>query len=415
MRQLLKILLSWIASLAVLYLVSSWLFFRWATLLFPFSVTFHYLFENMGDNVALQYSRSGAVPENYVAILGDSYAFGQGDGLTQLQGSMRPAYNVTHFIHESTGKDVVSFGIPSSSSLKAYVEDPVSQLRFANKSFITRIAKPASIVLYFYEGNDIEENFQEIRERLVPQGYDKSRLQDYSYFRDMVHRNIVEKNSLYRDERPAWEIDGLRVFHFLRTAARFVFMHEGFSGKYKEIESHDAHAGAVNKVWMAGKVVAVPDGFQGPSMLIDASQTDEGFAVLEHAVHVVRDTFPGVPVALVYIPSPATVYRFASTDIDLWDMINNPDERPHRPTAEIRPRSNMFCRRVMEVARKNAVFFHDARPVILEHGSREFLHGPVDWHHFNLQGYRVLSGEVQKAVTALEHGNDAGLSACTDL
>jgi hypothetical protein len=292
------------------------------------------------------------------------------------------------------------------------MEDPAAQLRYANNSLIARVPQPASIVLYFYEGNDIDENYQEVKDRLLPQGFDKSRLHDYDYFIDFVRKHIVEKNPVYVGAGSVWVADGERLFRFIKTAVNFVFLHEGLSGKFKGIDNQGEPAGVTNKVFLSGKVVPVPDGFQGPSMLLDDVQTGEGFVVLEQSVHAVRDVFPGVPVSMVYIPSPSSIYKFASTDIDLWDMINNPDERPHRLAATIRPRSNMFCQRVMRIAKDHAVYFHDARPVLLEHGSREFLHGPVDWHHFNVQGYRVLAGEVQKAVTAMEQGTDAGLSAC---
>jgi hypothetical protein len=63
--------------------------------------------------VLAQYSKQSILPENYIAILGDSYSVGVGDLYTELTRNSEkwyPDYAPAHFINKQVGVDVISFG-----------------------------------------------------------------------------------------------------------------------------------------------------------------------------------------------------------------------------------------------------------------------------------------------------------------
>ena len=66
-----------------------------------------------------QSSWDGLRPSDYVLVLGDSYAQGNGDWLAEVDRSGNPPFHSTHLIHERTGRDVVSFGHSGAGSVAA--------------------------------------------------------------------------------------------------------------------------------------------------------------------------------------------------------------------------------------------------------------------------------------------------------
>jgi hypothetical protein len=198
---------------------------------------------------------------------------------------------------------------------------------------------------------------------------------------------------------------------------RHVFMFSIGFGKdaFPSIISKVAAEGLTNRILMRGQEIKVPDGLQGPSMFINQEQTEQGFAILGRSLQYTRSRYPNVPIVLMHIPSAATMYKFTSEKIDLWDMASQDPINTQKPAADIRPRSNDFCRRAMAIANAEGVFFYDARAAMADAAQNELLHGPVDWHHPNLRGYQVLAGEVGQALLALKRGVREDFKPCVEL
>src|SRR4051812_12109723 len=72
-----------LVSLAVTYLIASFVIFRFV--LPHLSLNLHPHFPDIAELFA-QTSKAGTVPRDYIALLGDSYAEGQGDGLIAAGG-----------------------------------------------------------------------------------------------------------------------------------------------------------------------------------------------------------------------------------------------------------------------------------------------------------------------------------------
>src|SRR6266446_4565908 len=96
-----------VASTACAYAIIELLFFRLFLPYLSLNLMIH-LPDTAG--VLVQNSKSGFVPHDYVALLGDSYAEGVGDWLWQAHANRAKPYHSANVIHEATGGDVVSFG-----------------------------------------------------------------------------------------------------------------------------------------------------------------------------------------------------------------------------------------------------------------------------------------------------------------
>ena len=105
-------------SIAVTYLVASFVIFRF--LLPHLSLNLHPHFPDIAELFA-QTSKAGAVPRDYITLLGDSYAEGQGDGLLAANGDRAEFVQSAHVLQRLTGRDVVSLGLGGAGSVQAMV------------------------------------------------------------------------------------------------------------------------------------------------------------------------------------------------------------------------------------------------------------------------------------------------------
>jgi hypothetical protein len=97
-------------------------------------------------DVLTQTSKSGYFPQNYVALLGDSYAEGYGDWLQQ-GGKRSGPFHSAHIIQQQTGRDVVSFGIGGAGSAEAMVLRPAAVLPSSKCSVFPTIDQPRQMFI----------------------------------------------------------------------------------------------------------------------------------------------------------------------------------------------------------------------------------------------------------------------------
>ena len=108
-------------SIVVTYLVASFVIFRF--LLPHLSLNLHPHFPDIAE-VFAQTSKAGTVPRDYIALLGDSYAEGQGDGLLAANGDRAKFTHSAHVLQRLTGRDVVSLGLGGAGSAQARCASP---------------------------------------------------------------------------------------------------------------------------------------------------------------------------------------------------------------------------------------------------------------------------------------------------
>ena len=119
-----------------------------------------------------QSSKSAVVPKDYIALVGDSYALGDGDWLKKIIKNNRykgtnPDYYSGHIIFRQTGTDVITYGTGGAASVKGLVTAPIISHLYINSLWPYTLDQPKRILVYFYGGNEFTDNSMYYRNRFV--------------------------------------------------------------------------------------------------------------------------------------------------------------------------------------------------------------------------------------------------------
>ncbi len=120
--------------------------------------------------ILAQSSKNNLLPKGYIALTGDSYAIGAGDWLNEVRKSNvfgSPDYSPAHLIFKKTGIDVVSFGRAGAGSFDGIWSEPVSQFLYINSVRDYGLSPPKYLLIFFYEGNDVYDNIQFLKDNLA--------------------------------------------------------------------------------------------------------------------------------------------------------------------------------------------------------------------------------------------------------
>jgi hypothetical protein len=161
--------------------------------------------------VLAQNSKKSQIPKEYIAITGDSYAVGVGDWLTEIQKESffnSPTYSPAHLIHKKIGIDIVSFGQAGVGIFHGIWSEPISQFLYINSIRGYKLSPPKHLLKFFYEGNDIYDNIQFLRDNLLETKKEQAekmklkKIKDFlnAKFEKVLNRqldNTIGKNMLF--------------------------------------------------------------------------------------------------------------------------------------------------------------------------------------------------------------------------
>lgn len=398
MATLSRLIAAWSAVLCVVWLALEATFFCCSAFMFPYAARL-----NLGFGVypLLQTSKSSTTPAHYTAIFGDSYAFGEGDWFLQVQQQHNPAFNVTHLLHASTGRDFISFGVPGSSNLSGWIDAPTGSLNYINASWRHPLSLPEHILLYFYEGNDIAENYLDLQSRYIINGYKLDQINNHAYFDRFIREVMLPQNSLNQEaQKRPWT----NSFYFL-SYARIILenaldndgsqkmINDAIADLYRHPKTYSRNAAHI-----AGTTVYLPDGLSAPAIDLSAQEREQSMLFLQNITKYVRQQYPQQRMSIIYIPSAAVSYDVTSEFIDIYE--NEPDLQYR--TTDIASLSNATCTRVQRMAEENHMDFVDVRPSIRAAGQHAVLHGPADTGHFNRAGFEALSAALDDFLQATD-------------
>jgi lysophospholipase L1-like esterase len=377
------ILANWsvaLVSTVVSYLIIELFFFR---VFFPVadaSVRPH-LTETPG--VLAQSTKSGFVPRNYVAILGDSMAEGLGDALLAAGNNEARAFHAAHVVRELTGRDVVSFGRGGSSSAEGLVRQPARILTGSECLLFPTIQEPNRIFAYFYEGNDIQDNL--VFAAKVAQKFGRSDVEaidrylsdDYAYF-------------------ASWRCH-LYLLDIAARMSRFFYKYYVLGVDPYQVHPLPGESG----LRVGGATIEAPGPLDGPAIEVGDADIRRGITVFDRSLAWLKARFPHVPITVVYIPTALSVYQLTGASYRYSIEPREDNKSDWAAVAQIARSSDMLCDLVRAASARHDVSFLDTRPALREAGSKQLLHGPNDWVHFNAQGYRalgqVLAGRIDLA------------------
>lgn len=369
-------------------------------------LAFHRSVHERAIGTLMQSSKARTIPRDYVALVGDSYAAGDGDWMRSVDAGSNPPFHSAHLIHDATGRDVLSFGYPGSGSLRALVSEPLGQTAYLARTARYAIDDPRELYVYFYEGNDLEDNVEDLRRRF-DEDWDAERLYDAAYFRRFIDEEVLGRDHSwlraegFRFRENFFVVRNLRY----RLAERLAAWRAGGTAAPEAPPTRARGKGPrINRVVAGGEVVKVGRSLQGPGVVLEAGELERAVYVFEQALAVLVERFPGTRVTVVYVPSPLVSY--ASPDEEAWVFAVFFRERDGRyARSAVVARSNAVCERIAQIAAAEGAGFADARPVLRAASERGVLHGPKDWRHFNRAGYQALADVV---VADLDGGSAAG-------
>ncbi len=321
-----------------------------------------------------QSSKRATIPQNYIALVGDSYAQGFGDWFITADKNRNPDFHSAHIIHRRTGKDVISYGHGGLGSLTGIVRAPIGAFEFINATLFFKLELPQWILVYFYEGNDLNNNLRHLREQFDPT-FDQRRIYEPEYFRGFIETVVHPKS------KP------LRIRHnlFVTWMAQRMLRKEN---RLPEKKREKISVGKINQVLINDKVVKIPDRLQSPALELTEDEIHLALYVFEQSLLYLHDYFPEVQLGIVYIPSVLSSYQIASPQVSIATY----EERSAiYPQELVRKRSDRICSLVEEIASRHHLHFIDSRPVVWEVSVNQSIHGPLNWGHFNKEGYTALA------------------------
>ena len=336
-----------------------------------------------------QRSKVGLWPQDYVLVLGDSYAEGQGDWLDGVwREGGHPAFQATDVLHQRSGRDVVTFGRGGANNVASIVY--VTEKRFAALSRMN-FGQPSDVLIYFYEGNDVTDNLIEAQRRY---GLEQRGATGYE------DRELDEFISARAKEGFRAGLPGLLYStYFLLDGGKQLLSGSKVQAGADEIQVASGLAGSVEEnVFRSGGASYRFEGeAQGPALDCAPSEIDLALRIFERSLVWAQHRFEGSSITVVYIPSPLTCYEIISPKVVIDARENKPCE--YDPGL-IQPRSEDLRARVRALAGQLELGFVDTTPKMRALAREGLIHGPKDGRHFNRSGYSALGAFLAEELPA---------------
>src|SRR5579871_5758653 len=217
-------------------------------------------------------------------------------------GARGKPFNSADVIHALGGRDIASFGRAGAGSAEAMVLRVARILRAGACYAFPSVPPPQRFVVYFYEGNDLDDNNTLIEREIHARGPDLAAAVDRFLDRDY---GVESRWQCY---------DHLR--EMVVRMGRFVIRQQLRREHFVDLPASD------NRVMIAATPTAAPE-LQVPSMALADPAIADGITVFDRSLAWLRRNFPAVPVTVVYIPSPAATYRHATSEVvarDIYDL-----------------------------------------------------------------------------------------------
>jgi hypothetical protein len=348
-----------------------------------------------GLAVLAQSSKTGRIPNNYIAIAGDSYAQGIGDWLLEIDPNTNDAFHSAHVLQELSGHDVISFGKSGASNIKGWVREPIAKYQFIHNNIDKSLTHPEIILAYFDAGNDLLDNVLDIRESFIPR-YGETALKDDAAWNEFFLTSI--------EKCKVGPFSGIDSNLGWLPRATFKVLKKELKPKKAGEELDDIwkmETGKVNSVLINDKEVNIPDRLQSPALELSQSETEQGFLALTKSLEYLKRFFNESQIIVVYIPSVIESYAKVSEEVSIENKITKNGERIEEihTSSELMQRSDEIAGRVKTITESLGLVFIDTRSDIRAASTQQIIHGPIDWYHYNRLGYEVLAQSIISSMT----------------
>ncbi len=334
-----------------------------------------------------QNSKAGTIPQNYIAIFGDSYAVGDGDWVRTANAWLNRPFASQHLLHQKLGRDVIVIGKPGTGSVGSLIVRPINFYRYLNSTLFYQFENPKIILAYFYEGNDLNNNLYGLRKNF-PDDYDINQIYNRGYFKNIFADFFIQNDSLGQRAKSFRWHDNLFFFEFIKTIFLKRIMFRQYQGKS---DQEVWNSSGINKVLVKGEVKSIPDYLHGPALELSDDEINLSLYIFKESLAYLSNLFLKAKIFVVYVPSVLSCYQIVSPKVS----IHTYQSENHIFSSEmVVQRSNLIGNKIKQITEAQGLTFIDARKVIKKSSEDKFIHGPVDWRHFNRNGYEALAQAI---------------------
>jgi hypothetical protein len=164
------------------------------------------------------------------------------------------------------------------------------------------------------------------------------------------------------------------------------------SGQMNVFSKADGYPNALRVGGADVKATTMP----GPALELDDQQTAVGMRVFDRALAFLRARFPRAAITVVFVPSPLSIYRHAQAEAQALFMSPVGYTSRRFPAEQVAARSEQICTLVRAEAERAHLGFINAAPALRDAASAHSIHGPIDWSHFNKEGYQVFGEAIAR-------------------
>jgi hypothetical protein len=361
------------------------------------------------------YSRSAfseSASKQLIAVLGDSYAVGMGDEYDSKKYQVSPVFGTLNRIHRALNVDVIGLGHPGAGSLTGILGSSIRQLKALQSSKRFSVPDPDYFLVYFYEGNDIDNNLEDLERRFEAVA-PRSRLREEGVFKDFLQKEIISK-SLSESSPLVWGEFTFPhwIFKFLYSDI-YIRRIKGISPEEQSHQNQKVISVEMKAKWQPGtnvlnfegKEYTHPDTLQAPALEMTPDEIDDALFVFNESVKMLQQYYPQSKIGVLYIPAPLSSYPIVSKKVSTqgsyhrtWKGRNNVYTKEW-----VSKRHLLISGRVEEFCNTRQIAFRNARQAMLKASRAKILHGTRDWDHFNENGYEILSKEAIELVKRLKN------------
>ena len=388
-----------LTTIFFIFILGEWLFPRFLGKL-PLR-----LYGSIDKNLRIlaQSSKRGLLPNEYIAIVGDSIAVGAGDWLEEVRKNSflgSPSYSPAHLINEKTGIDVISFAKGGAGSFSGIWKEPITQFLYINSVKNYQLSPPKYLLIFFSESGDIYDNVGFLRGKLL--SIQKGSLKKKTELNEVLtHLNHEFKKVLDGDyDKSLWK-NMLFIRSIFKGVLNLVEEFASLNKNHPFLFSFPKTP--INLALINGKQTPLPMHLQGPSLFatnfnerlkefyITEEEYKLGLYVFEQALAALIEFFPQTEIKVVFNPSPLSSYQIVSPKVSFRGYMQ---KKSLVDTVKIKKRHAKLCEAIRGISLVRKVSFLNTTKSLRKAASQEFMHGPVDWDHFNKAGYEALSADI---------------------
>lgn len=311
---------------------------------------------------------------NYVAVIGDSYAVGQGDSSLKKKKN----YSAIHLIDDNN-ENYLNFAKPGARSLTS-IKEFFFRFNLIKKSFfLPNIDDPKKVLIFFYSGNDINDNFFYYKK------YNNKLLSVDNYVSNNIEKYTEYNNRKFKIFFPVLSLSkNIIIQNFIH------YIYLPFKRKKIQQTNEIFVKKKYNKIKFSKNKDLLYEGDiinNNPGYLLPIKDLNISLDIFFSSVKFLKKKLPDSKIEIIYIPSPTTIYNWNEDSI----TINLGDKIEKFSNDFMKQRYEIIIEKFHQFSKKNDILFKNSTFLLQEAAKNSYLHGELDPNHFNLLGYKIIS------------------------